>query len=225
MGGDDRKRQKRLERVAAKRKKQRRELARAAPQGLAEQLALASSGAVVHCAVQASLTDRGLGGVLISRQGPRHQVGFAVLLVDTLCLGVKDAFGNLVSRGEYGKFYRQFSEKHPTTALAPADARRLIEDAVAYARQFGIEPHPDYHRVKGIFAGIDSAASTRPFHFGGKDGKPHFIAGPYDSPSRCRQVMSLLQEHCGSDGFHYTVPLTGAVDLANLEYEDDEGGS
>ena len=206
MGLDERKRQKKLARRAAKRKKQQRELARATPQSLAEQLALASSGAVVHCVVQASLTEQGIGNLLISREGPRQQVGFAVLLVDIFCLGVKDGFGNLVSRGEYEKFYRRFSQDHPVIALAPADARRLVEDAVAYARQFGIEPHPDYRRVKGIFVGIDSAASTRRFDFGGRDGKPHFIAGPNDGPSRCRQVISLLQDHCGTRQFLFHDP-------------------
>ena len=227
MGVDDRRRQKKLERKTAKRKERQRELARATPQGLAEQLALASSGSVVHCCVQAALTEDGIGSLLISREGPRQQVGFAVLLVDAYCLGVKDAFGNLVSRGEYEKFYRQFSQRSPVIPLTPACGRRLAEDAVAYARQFGIEPHPDFHRVKGIFAGIDSATATRRFDFGDRNGKPHFFAGPHDDPFRCRQIMSLLRHHCGPDGFDFTVPFGGAVSLGDLEYlegggEDDE---
>jgi hypothetical protein len=222
MGVNDRRRQKKLERRTAKRKERRRELAREAPQGLAEQLALAASGSVVHCCVQAALTEEGVGSLLISREGPRQQIGFAVLLVDAFCLGVKDALGNFVSRAEYETFYRQFSRRFPLIPLTPASGLRLVEDAVAYARQFGIEPHPDFHRVKGIFAGIDSAGASRRFEFGDRHGKPHFFAGPHDDPFRCRQVISLLRHHCGPDGFHFTIPFGEAMDLG-LEYaEDDE---
>ena len=223
MGVDDRRRQRKLERKTAKRKERQRELARATPQGLAERIALASDGSVVHCCVQDAVVEDGIGSLLLSRVGPRQQVGFAVLLIDAYCLGVKDAFGNLVSRGEYEKFYRQFSQRCPLIPLTPASGRRLAEDAVAYARQFGIEPHPDFHRVQGIFAGIDSATATRRFDFGDSNGKPHFIAGPHDGPTRCRQIMSLLENHCGRNGFHFTVPFGGAVDPGDLEFAGEGG--
>jgi hypothetical protein len=47
----------------------------------------------------------------------------------------------------------------------------------------------------------------------GQDGKPYFVAGPYDSPWRCRQIIRTLTDRCGPDGFHYLMPLgaTGAA--------------
>jgi hypothetical protein len=221
MGLDDRKRQKKLERRAAKRKERRRELRHAEPQSLAEQITLASSGSVVHCCVQATLTEEGIGGLLISREAPQQRVAFAVLLVDVLCLGIKDAFGNLVSRGEYRQFYEQFSQRHPLIALTPASGRQLVEDALAYAGKFGIGPHADFHRVKGIFAGIEAAGATRRFDFGGEDGKPYFIAGPNDSPYRCRQVIQLLQQHCPAGEFSFLIPAGDGADLDEITAAND----
>ena len=40
-----------------------------------------------------------------------------------------------------------------------------------------------------------------------KDGKPWFIAGPHDTPSRCRQVLGTLEKSCGSGRFEYIVPV------------------
>ena len=32
------------------------------------------------------------------------------------------------------------------------------------------------------------------------------VAGPDDGPARCQQILRTLEDHCGSDGFHFIVP-------------------
>jgi hypothetical protein len=41
----------------------------------------------------------------------------------------------------------------------------------------------------------------------GKDGKPFFMSGPYDTPARCRRIIDTLTRRCGPEGFHYTVAV------------------
>ena len=58
-----------------------------------------------------------------------------------------------------------------------------------------------------LFGDVDPAASEARFEFG-KDGKPFFIAGPRDTPARCKQILTTLANTCGPDGFHYLIPVS-----------------
>ncbi|MFQ5825644.1 MAG: hypothetical protein ACE5JB_16520, partial [bacterium] len=79
------------------------------------------------------------------------------------------------------------------------------EGAVAYAKDLGFSPHPDYRIANKILGDIDPDVCPMSFEFG-KDGKPFFIAGPYDTPKKCKMIMDTLTKRCGQDGFHYMVP-------------------
>ena len=207
MSVNQRRRQKKLERLAAKRKDRHTALRRVKHRGLAERLADAAAAPVLHCWVSSTRTAEGMRTVLLSRQLSGGNIAFAVFLVDLWCLGVKNAMGNVLSKGEYNAFLSRFRDRMEMVTTAPEDARKLVEGAVQYARDLGLEPHADYHRTKPIFGDIDTSQATREFTFG-QDGKPHFFAGPHDSPERCRQIIAILQQRCGPDGFHYTIPVT-----------------
>jgi hypothetical protein len=231
MAGDPRKRQKKLERRAAKRKERRHELIRQKNRGLSELLALASGAPILHCRIADTLWDQGMGNVLISRQLPKDRVAIGMFLVDSYCLGVKDCYGRLMVRAAYDAMCRQLDANATMEDHAPADTRKLVEDAVEYARQLGFEPHPDYHRVKPIFGDIDPRESTEEFEFG-SNGKPLFISGPNDTPERCRQILSTLQHRCGPDGFHYSMVVAASGSMpfrimeedAETDDDDDDGG-
>jgi hypothetical protein len=90
--------------------------------------------------------------------------------------------------------------------FVPACARKLVEGGVAYAADLGLSPHPDYRIASLIFGDVDAATCDREFTYG-KDGKPFFVAGPYDGPARCHQVMQALASHKRPDEYHYIVPV------------------
>jgi hypothetical protein len=50
------------------------------------------------------------------------------------------------------------------------------------------------------------------------------VAGPYDSPARCREIIAILLNHCGPDQFEYVIPF-GDDDFDDEVdgYIDDEG--
>jgi hypothetical protein len=137
-----------------------------------------------------------------------------VFLVEAYCLGVNNAFFARIPEHKYEKdmLGRVFAEssKAPLTA---ACGRKLVEEAVAYARGLGPDPHPDYKKAGRAFGGIDPAGCGRTFTFG-KDGKPFSIEGPHDSPQFVRHVLASLQRRCGEGNFHYMVV---AKDLPKLD--------
>ncbi|MBV9121901.1 MAG: hypothetical protein JO112_00910 [Planctomycetes bacterium] len=210
MPVDPRKRQKKQERRASKRKAKQHQLAKEKSAGLPERLTAAARFPVRDCWVSEDLWNQGLGYVILSRQLPNGMVAFVNFLVDRYCLGVKDALATIIHESEYEKFVRDMFSRFDLEKWDPPAARKLVEDAVAYAANIGFRPHPDYHKAKLIFGDIDASACQEEFEFG-QDGKPTFIAGPHDTPQRCRQILQILEQHCGPDNYHFLVPFSSGV--------------
>lgn len=195
MGTDQRKRQKKLERRSAKRKEKKHLTVREQSVGLAERIANASKFPILRCWITSSLDSTGIASIGLSRELPNGMVAVATFLVDRFCLGVKDAWGVIADRSTYeSKFMREAAREVDLVDMPPADARKLLEGAVAYARSLGLPPHPDYAQFVKLFGDVNAADSNAVFEFG-KNGRPFFIPGPYDSPERVRQVMSILNKN------------------------------
>jgi hypothetical protein len=114
---------------------------------------------------------------------------------------------DIASRSRYDReIYAKLIGRLEAVPLEPAAARKLIEGAVEFAKGIGFPPHRDYAKAMRIFGDIDASASRERFRYG-KDGKPFFISGPHDSPSRCNQIRQRLSDRCGPDGFHYIVAV------------------
>jgi hypothetical protein len=223
MPGDPRKRQKKLERRAARRKEKKHSVARTQSAGLPGQLSAASKYPVLNCWIS---EQQGMGTLHLSREFPNGQVAVASFLVDRYCLGIKDAWAEVLPRPAYEEKYLRMRTGLPKRLLDPAEARKYLEEAADYAQSIGLSPHSDYRKALLLFGDIDPAASDATFEFG-KDGKPLFIAGPYDSAERCRQIVAILTKHCGPDGFHYVISserfdYAGHEPDGYLEDEDEE---
>ena len=151
------------------------------------------------------LFEDGIGYVCVSRFKSGGRVEAGVFLLDVFCLGVKDAvFEHFVSVEEYKDFLDDlFSEG--SEEMTPAAARKLVEQAVAYATSLGIAPAGDYKKGCRVFGGIHAEDWPGEFTFG-KDGKPFFISGPNDSPARCQKILSLLEAHCGPGNYDFLIP-------------------
>jgi hypothetical protein len=211
MGSDPRKRQKKLERRASKRKEKRHVRVRQQSAGLAERLSAASAWPVLHCWIGVSIEEQGIGWVVLSRAASNGSVAVASFLVDSYCLGVKDVFAEILPRSAYDDIYlRKMIADMPSRSVEPAEACKLLEEAVAYAREIGLSPHPDYPRAMNLFGDINAADSDARFEFG-KDGKPLFVSGPNDSPERCKQIVAILNKTCGPGLFDYIVIGADAV--------------
>lgn len=145
----------------------------------------------------------GLVGVLVAREHPRLRGDVTVCgyLVDTYCLGVKDALGpRPTGRNGLDRFVdRFFAVFDGSPVAAPIElARHLVWGAVAYARGLGLEPHPDFRRAAGHLGPLEGTSSIE----FGYEGQPYYIQGPYDDADR---ILRTLERNVGLDNVHFTV--------------------
>ena len=145
---------------------------------------------------------------MFRRELPQGDIAAVVFLLDVFCLGVKNTMVKVVPLDEYRTLLEHISQHETLTGITPECARKLVEAAEAYAGDLGFRPHPDYQVGRIIFGEVDPNACSMRFTFG-KDGKPFYASGPYDSPEKSRRIVDTLTRRCGPDGFDFMVDLQG----------------
>jgi len=154
--------------------------------------------------------DAGMGTVVVSRKTSGDQILMGSFLLDVLCLGVRNADCTLMIEHEY-RFRLQQIEKHQCLVkVHPACARKLVEEAHAYAENLGFSPHRDYGFARKIFQDIQKDQCDRSFAFG-RNGKPMYLARPSDSARFSMEVINALTARLGPEGFHFLKPLDRSV--------------
>jgi len=216
MSSHGQKQQKKLAKKKAKREGKRHVVAQRATTGIESLLRHAGEWPIVEAMVPKTLWQRGMGQLVIARQMPDGAIAFAVFLVDTYCLGVKDAFCDIRSRYAYREFIDQMEQVGLLEPVRPESFAKLITEAVAYAQAIGLPPHADYGTARLLLAGIDPSLSTDQYEFG-QDGKPFYIQGPYDSPARSK----LIAQKLGVVGGEFVLVREHLEDLEELGDLDD----
>ncbi len=173
----------------------------------------------IECLVPVNIFKSGLGNVVFARKLENGSVVMAIFLVDTFCLGVKDALNAVVSAGEYSQKIEQLDKVGNFESVSPACCRKLVEGAEAYARELGFSPHRDYKRARNLFGNVDPNECETEFEYG-KDGKPLYVSGQYDSNVKQNQIIGILKKKLGPDGFHY-ISVIPPDDLADSEESDN----
>jgi hypothetical protein len=146
----------------------------------------------------------GLVSVVVARRRRNRRTATAcTYLLDVHCLGVKNAMGptTIDDQALRRLIDHVFSAHYAPPMQVPIElARELVLGAADYAHSLGFVPHPDFEQARAHL-GAWTAPSAITF---GRDGKPNYIAGPYDNP---RHVLRTLRRAVGRNGFHYTIAL------------------
>jgi hypothetical protein len=147
--------------------------------------------------------------ILVARRSPMsNKVAAGMFLVDLACLGVKSAQVKLFAGpAEYNAGLRAHALR--VQPMAPADfnlAAKIITTGLEYAANLGLKPDAVFAQAQHLLAGADPAACTTPVPTGGPEGKPLFVAGPYDN---ARRIVDQLTRAVGADNFHYIVEIGG----------------
>lgn len=208
--------QKKLVKKKAKRAERKVYLAQRATDWTTSVLKLATEWPVVEALIPSDLWDQGIGALIISRRMPDGRIALANFLVDTYCLGVKDAYYDLVTPIRYRTIVAKANHVGPLRPAAPELFAKLVTDAVAYARDLGFAPHSDYEEARLLLAGIDTSRCTELFEFG-KDGKPLYIQGPNESLGRAMRIVDRVR----AAGGHYVLALQGPADEADSDRADE----
>ncbi len=89
----------------------------------------------------------------------------------------------------------------------PACVKKLVEDCIVFARNIGFDPHRDYKYGAKIFGDVDPDDCSETFTFG-KDGKPLYFAGPFDTPQKADKIFKTLTKTCGEGNFDFVMPIS-----------------
>ena len=139
----------------------------------------------------------GVAQVLVAHAGRRDDVRVCGYLVDTFCLGVKNALGpRRVRRRELPDVVRTYFAVFPAPALpAPLElAQHVVHGAVAFAAGLGLEPHPDFESVREQLGELTEPCAIT----FGRHGRPLYVAGPFDDSIA---ILRAIKAAVGSDGF------------------------
>lgn len=139
----------------------------------------------------------GMALALVARAERGDRITACGYLVDTFCLGVKNAIGpERMRERELQGFVGAYFQAFPAPALrAPIElARHLVLGAVDFASGLGFAPHPDFEAARGHLGELDDPCAIT----FGCEGRPLYVAGPYDDPVA---IMETLEATIGADGF------------------------
>lgn len=168
------------------------------------QIRLARRYPVHECLINPSWADKGLATILLSRRQPNGDLIFGLFLVDVWCLGVKDTFcqGNVTPYKYRAEVVAKMFHETPVPC-APSVAGQIVYGAIAFARQFGFEPHPDFALSHHLLDPPEAYVPSDEIVFG-RDGKPYYVGGPHDNVG---QILRQLDTAAGADHYDYTVPV------------------
>jgi hypothetical protein len=80
-------------------------------------------------------------------------------------------------------------------------AQAVIFGAIDYAAKFGLQPHRDFEKAKAHLG--EPREDYPPIEFG-RDGKPFFVAGPYDN---ALAILARLRTIAGEGNFGSITPF------------------
>lgn len=150
--------------------------------------------------------SQGIANVAVVRAMPLGNFIAGVYLVDMWCLGVKDAFLRInITQGEINEMKKTIGDCcMGLRNLSYEDARSLILGSIKYAASIGFSPHKDWELAQHVVE--PNRAFEDKFEFG-KDGKPFYIAGPYDS-----DVRDEYAKRASKAGGYWMIPLDNDID-------------
>ncbi len=210
-------RQKTRQRKAAKRQKRKERRGPSLPARRSPRALMRASGSwpLHECLLTKEWQEEGnLVQILVARRSPQGQIVVGAFLVDLGCLGVKSAFGRLFeSRREYKELRNDTTSRQQMTKADVNLVAKIIREGIAYAKELGFRPDPDYRDAMPVLGDADPDACDVPIPLG-RDGKPFFFAGPYDNAER---IIAKLTRKLGPDGFHFVMPVGGDEEVFFLD--------
>jgi hypothetical protein len=176
---------------------------------------------ILQCMVSDNLPKIGAGVVILSRGVSREFQYVGAFMVDTFCLGVKDAFFRPLNRSDAEQMLESGLLATLSSPAEPAEARKLLHDLVGWAASNGFPPHKDYAVVESLFGGVAPADTDYTAQFG-CEGKVLYVPGPTESPMKVRRRMESVRSRFGDAAADLSLlALAGALeDDLELEMED-----
>ncbi len=162
---------------------------------------------IMECVINSgwdSEAGDGLTRIVLSRQQPNGGIVFGAYMIDMFCLGLKNTFCN----ADFTSAQLREATEGVMSGAEPIEcpvelAHQIIYQAIDYAAKFGFKPQKDFKWSQYVLERRGKLPESYNLTFG-KDGKPFFIAGPYDNVDA---IIAKLRHHVGEGNYHYMLPI------------------
>lgn len=214
------------EKQRLKRKQKQREIRRAA--AVTPLQRLAREGGRLECYVHDGWEEGGMATLQVLGHAPGGKLCHAAFLVDTWCVGLKDAFGRReIARLEFDEMLDRMSGMMDMVPLDPAEAKRLVAGAIRFSRRNGFRLPPHYDRWTAIFGDLGDIDSADLTGFGVEGGRLRYVGD--EQFLRRRLIGCTVDEFLDRPDVEWVSPEGVPLDVVRLagQYlgdgdEDDE---
>lgn len=166
----------------------------------------ARSFPILECWISADWEKgSGLVQIILTRQQPNEKMCCAVYLVDKYCLGLKNTLAKInLSPERYQTVFDEIDSKQTMVECPIELAHQMIYESIDYAAQFGFQPQSDFALTQYMLEPRSELDETYKLEFG-QNGKPLFVAGPYDD---AKKIIKQLEETAGTGNYDYVAPCS-----------------
>jgi hypothetical protein len=151
---------------------------------------------ILQCLVSEELFKNGIGTVTLVRGVSREQQHIGIFMLDTFCLGMKDAHFRTADRQEAEYILDVNHQADAATPIAPEEARKLLHDAVAWAAGNGFVAPEEYVPLERLFGDVVPAVTDYAARFG-HEGKVLYVPGPSETLAEVRRRTRFVRDRFG----------------------------
>jgi hypothetical protein len=176
---------------------------------------------VHECWTNADWEDSGMASIIVSRRHTNGNITLCLYMVDLLCLGVKDSFFKFnITETAFREYLNSIEEKMEMEMIEYVLAHNIILSAVEFAEEYGFKPHKDFTSVTGFMLEEDNDDIELIEIECGRDGKPLYVQGPYDSEATMNKILKQLEKTAGNGNYDFI--REGDEFEDDLDDEDDQ---
>lgn len=160
--------------------------------------------------------EAGMAHVIVTRVRPSGNLVMAAFLVDTFCLGVKDAgYHENMTPSDFEEYLNNYKKGMGLEEISYNEAHNIIYGAMAFAEDGGIEPSKEFYPAGYVLEEDTDDIPLIEYDFG-KNGK-HFLV--VNSDKKEMPYYHILKKNLGDD-FEFVMPY-GNEDEEDA-FEEDE---
>ena len=157
---------------------------------------------IEKCLIADQYENQGLTVCLIVRKQSSKYFSFANILVDRLCLGIKNVMANCnFTKAEIDDFIDRLQSSGELKEVSPVYFHNLVYGAMDYATENGFNPHKDFDYAQYLLEPdlVDDGIDEIEF---GWEGKPLYIQGPHDNGNR---ILGIINAKVGKGNYNFIV--------------------
>lgn len=170
---------------------------------------------VYECLINEGWREAGLAQIMVARRKQHGNFIVGNYVLDFFCLGLKNTlYQHNMDEFEY-KSHRRSVEVQTGfnwEKIEPNYCFNLIYGAIEYAEDLGFQPNKDFEVTEYILDDVESIEYEE-IEFG-KNGKPYYVAGPYDDVKR---IQSILNRSVGEGNYEILLPLGIGNRISNFD--------